>query len=527
MTPQTTMATRYRSFAAIRTGRGALSLCLLALTAGAPVEAADPFTVVVLPDTQNYSEFYPTIYNTQTQWIVDNAASQNIKFVSHVGDIVQNWNKNQEWMRARTAMSILDTAGIPYGTAMGNHDGRTYRASYYLGNFGPQRYVGQSWYGGASPSGLSNYETISAGGRDFLFLHLTIDTPTAELAWAQGILDQNPDKLVAVTTHRYLYDFRVLQGRYWDYDFPTGEGYFEPDGVVSSLLFQDLIKTHKNVFLVLCGHIAGQYHQVSQNDWGLPVFEILQDFDTYTPDGGNGWMRLLTFDVDANQIHVDMYSPWLGRYRLDGPKDTHEDFQHALSLLADPNVVADIAAIVLAIDPNADIEAYLQFLTDSGGQNFWDMAYAAGQRDSSFTLNVDFDAYLPPRYALTISYVNGTWGQVDLAPEPNDPNLPEYAEGIEVTLTAEPIEGRFFAHWDIYDPNFPGDANHVTLDSNNPITFVMNADHEVTAVFKCGSGVGQMLPLSIIALAFCVACSARMCRRSPANGSPEETLISE
>ena len=90
--------------------------------------------------------------------------------------------------------------------------------------------------------------------------------------------------------------------------------------------------------MFLCGHCAGQYHQVSQNDWGLPVHEILQDFDTYTPNGGNGWMRLFTFNTDANEVHVDMYSPTLGRFRVDGPKETHEDFQAALDMLDDPDI---------------------------------------------------------------------------------------------------------------------------------------------------------------------------------------------
>ena len=33
--------------------------------------AAENFTVVVLPDTQFYSESYPGIFDNQTQWIVE------------------------------------------------------------------------------------------------------------------------------------------------------------------------------------------------------------------------------------------------------------------------------------------------------------------------------------------------------------------------------------------------------------------------------------------------------------------------
>ena len=53
------------------------------------------------------------------------------------------------------------------------------------------------------------------------------------------------------------------------------------------------------------------------------------------------------------------------------------------------------------------------------------MAYADGQRDSAFTMSVNFDAYVWHRYALTLGYVNESWGHVELSPEPNDPNVPE------------------------------------------------------------------------------------------------------
>ena len=51
-------------------------------------QTAGDFTIVVLPDTQNYSQFYPQIFNSQTQWVANNAAGQNIALVIGVGDVV-------------------------------------------------------------------------------------------------------------------------------------------------------------------------------------------------------------------------------------------------------------------------------------------------------------------------------------------------------------------------------------------------------------------------------------------------------
>ena len=92
----------------MRTPLLAILLAGLALPA-----AAEPFTLAVLPDTQIYSFITasnparPAYFEIQTQWIVDNAAAKNIKFVSHVGDIVDNVTAGQV-AAADRALDILD-----------------------------------------------------------------------------------------------------------------------------------------------------------------------------------------------------------------------------------------------------------------------------------------------------------------------------------------------------------------------------------------------------------------------------------
>ena len=68
---------------------------MLLLTAHGLVLAAEPaapeesFTIVLLPDTQNYAEKYPETYIAQTLWIRERRKVDNIKFAIHLGDIVQ------------------------------------------------------------------------------------------------------------------------------------------------------------------------------------------------------------------------------------------------------------------------------------------------------------------------------------------------------------------------------------------------------------------------------------------------------
>jgi hypothetical protein len=101
---------------------------------------------------------------------------------------------------------------------------------------------------------------------------------------------------------------------------------------------------------------------------------------------------------------------------------------------------------------------------------------------------------LPEPATLDVKIVNESWGRVHV-----EPNLPTYYDpNTTVTLTAEPDGERRFKHWKLSDPNHPGDANHVGTDANNPLTIVMDADCDVTAVFTCGSGSIQELPLLLI-----------------------------
>ena len=91
--------------------------------------AKENFSIIVIPDTQFYSQTFPFIFNVQTQWIVDNRDTWNIVYVAHTGDIVNNYFSNVEWQNASRAMSILEEAiseqfpnGIPYGVVPGNQD---------------------------------------------------------------------------------------------------------------------------------------------------------------------------------------------------------------------------------------------------------------------------------------------------------------------------------------------------------------------------------------------------------------------
>lgn len=392
------------------------------LTAAAA--AAETFSVIALPDTQNYSENYATtdypggllpIFQAQTQWIADHQASNNIRFVTHLGDIVQHGASVQEWENSRTAMDTLDAAGIPYGTCAGNHDTHYgYNAAEYPNNrdldavnyrnyYGSQRYETETWWGGASPSGRSNYQVIQAGGMDFLFLQFMVETPTPELEWAQDVLAANRDKPVIVSTHKYLMDYRIMQGRY-PKDFVAGgwdNKYSDETGVSAEDLWETFISKNRNIFMVLSGHCHGEYRQVSMNDFGLPVHEILCDLQD-SPNGGNGWMKELVFDVQAGTIEARTFSPTLGRDRT-----TQDSFVETIAM------VGQYESTLRALYGDAGFETMLAQMQQPvvNGQptwgGLWMAVFANGTRDPSFTMDVDFASYVPEPASLSVLALGG------------------------------------------------------------------------------------------------------------------------
>ena len=90
--------------------------------------SAQDFRIIALPDTQNYSSDYPQLYFGQTQWIADRLVADNIRFVTHLGDLVNDAQTLSQWSVAKQAMTTLDSAGVPYGTCPGNHDFQIGRA---------------------------------------------------------------------------------------------------------------------------------------------------------------------------------------------------------------------------------------------------------------------------------------------------------------------------------------------------------------------------------------------------------------
>ena len=264
----------------------------------------DHFTIAVLPDTQNYSESYPQIFDQQTQWIADHSEDQNIVFVSHLGDLVNVYNSAAQWQNARNSMSIIRLAGIPYSVVPGNHDlnNAVGDLTHFDTNFPYSGFSGYDWYGGHYPetSNVSNFELFSAMGQDFIILNL-VCTPVLQAGvtdWANTVLTQHSDRKAIIITHGYI----DTEGNYLDIPSVSGLN-----------LWNAVVQDNSNIIAVLCGHYAGEYNNTATGTSGNTIYNLLTDYQDLA-NGGNGWLRLYEFYPAQNVITAVTYSPYLDEY---------------------------------------------------------------------------------------------------------------------------------------------------------------------------------------------------------------------
>ncbi|MFP6618486.1 MAG: metallophosphoesterase [Pirellulaceae bacterium] len=283
-----------------------LAACFLLNTtalAADPVAAEKPFTVILLPDTQNYAEKYPDTYIAQTLWIRKQFKEDNIKFAIHLGDIVQTSTKKNEWENANRAMQILDGV-VPYSMVPGNHDMVVKERNTTLYNqfFSPQRFQDRKWYGGhLGDNNDNNYCFFEGGGLKFMVISLEFAPRDETLKWAAGICRKHPDHRVIVATHCYMRPTGRDTGCATSYNVAGNSG---------EQIWQKLVRKEPNIFFVISGHVLGVGLQTSKNDAGGKVIEMLTDYQGL-PNGGDGWLRSLKFLPAENKIQVITYSPLL------------------------------------------------------------------------------------------------------------------------------------------------------------------------------------------------------------------------
>ena len=262
----------------------------------------EPFTYVVIPDTQYMTSYstgqIPEMFYRKTEWIAENVDDLNIKFVSHLGDIVDLGWIHPQWAIADQAMSTLDGV-VPYGLTFGNHDADDAvwgRSDIVYNQYFPRgRYDSNAWYGDGYPEGrnTNSYQYFEAGCEQYLVMHLQWDPPADVRSWADGVLAEHPEHRVIVATHE-------SPGNY--------------------VLWNEVLTRHDNVFLIVSGHEGARERYLELvNDFGNAVPSILTDYQWDNPN--HGMLRYYTFQPGQNTVVASTYATWSDFFEEDSNSD--------------------------------------------------------------------------------------------------------------------------------------------------------------------------------------------------------------
>lgn len=278
----------------------------------------NPFTVVLIPDTQNLSSSGTRIAHFQAaaDWIEANRTDRNIQLVLHLGDVVNNGGTT-EFDRAEGPMDTIWDTGVPFAVCIGNHDydGGSPASDHsdttnWNTYFGQDKYTGRDWWDGEffeANKSENFYFRTSLGGRPTLVLSVEFYPRAAVLAWAGDVIEANPTHDVIILTHSYLNDDGTHTTAAAEHGPDT---YFGASDASSGVDMWDEIRQYPNVVAVFSGHhinAANTAELVSQaNERNL----VFQQFSNWQADdeGGDGRIVLLTVNPATGWATREVYN---------------------------------------------------------------------------------------------------------------------------------------------------------------------------------------------------------------------------
>ncbi len=286
------------------------------LSHGVWMDYAEPvedyaYSFAIVGDTQMVTRYYPDKLSCIYDWIVDNIDDKKIKYVFGLGDIT-DWDTAAEWQLAKEQIEKLD-GKVGYSLVRGNHDSSggfedTFENSVYMNQIA-----------GRYDDTLDNtYSFFTAGENDYMVICLDFGASDDVLVWANGLIESHPNHNVIITTHSYLHSDGTTTDEN-DLVPPTSVGE-DNDGID---YWEKLIRKHKNIVMVLSGHISTGSIILSQDkgDNGNVVSQFLidpQGLDFDKTIGATGLVAMFYIAEDGKTIRTQYYSTVKQKfYRLD------------------------------------------------------------------------------------------------------------------------------------------------------------------------------------------------------------------
>ena len=260
----------------------------------------EEYSILYLPDTQYITEDAPEVWTSITDFIESWGNNLNLVAVVGLGDITDNGNEAEYTLGAAKWAEIRDLGYVTVPTR-GNHDVIGLWDTY----FPPAWFSGKTYYKGEYDSSTSNYYVeFSAGGTDYLLLVLDC-WPTAEMiTWANGIVAANPTKTVIVETHGFLNPdgSRCLQGE-------TGHPTVDSLNYDGQMIWDEFVKLHENILMVVSGHETGYSYRGDYGDEGNPVHQMM--WGHYGSFDSDYHFIIMTFSPSAGTFSVTSWGPYV------------------------------------------------------------------------------------------------------------------------------------------------------------------------------------------------------------------------
>lgn len=315
------------------------------------------FTIVVIPDTQSYTGLTgrnidpsadpqgPTenaYMKAQIDWILENRESQNIVFVTHVGDIVDR-NTPEQWAVAKGHLSRLFGV-LPFGLTPGNHDiGKAGVSQLFQEAFPVSAFESYPWYLGCfrresdpkdeaskfvSSGDANSAQEFHAGGIDFLNINLECNAPDDVLEWAGKTLEDHPNHLAIITTHM---DLGVVEKTSSGKDRALGRMRWAKchgkRGNTPEQMWDKLYRHHANLDFILSGDQSTvTAHRIeSKADDGHVITALMSDY-RWQPV-----LRLMRFQPDKGIVDVLSYHV-VGKFLVNRSDKVEDPAQHRFTV---------------------------------------------------------------------------------------------------------------------------------------------------------------------------------------------------
>jgi hypothetical protein len=330
----------------------------------APSSTENEFSFAAIPDTQQeviYETKLPQFlvtgtniymnqyFNQRMQWLADNKARVNLKYVWQVGDL-QNWDTDthDQYVRASNGLKILERAGIPFALANGNHDNLATgvggsardpaRTKEYFRNvdtwntFYPvSRFPGMKTLCGefaqfdsrlmaAFPPGMAStdinhpqyvknqcarsnssvnaYNTFTAGGLKWVIINYEMWPRQVVQEWMKTVLERHSDHNAILITHYHI-----------DYGggLSTGTEYGSPQGSPRAV-YDRVIKQFSNIKFVSSGHVSQNAYCSSATGTASSLIHNYLNDRLPGQDTPN-YFRLIKINVSARTITSEHIMP--------------------------------------------------------------------------------------------------------------------------------------------------------------------------------------------------------------------------